>query len=267
MATISIFSNNQKQKQFDNISPENIYPVKTIKKIPIPLPQALLPSKFIQHPSGLSSVLHATTNQPPTTGFNAKYGLKPPSLLEGVFQEYVHPQTVQATKPTKSPFKSIIKVPSAIDIHGDFSVKSSDQRNQVETSKKHILSLEVPSFILSNLDQHSTSPYDRKTTLSNMDATLSQKMGEHSYQNDELAALHEENAILNTLIRKLVIEEVENLGHTKHVDKNDKAHSYENHKTQHYDPNQSQVEILVAAVKDNADLLTRIQGLRNLKNG
>ena len=267
MATISVLSNNRKQ----NLSPDNLYPVPVIKKSHIPLPQALLPSKFLQHPSGLDSVLHATTNPPPTTGFHAKYGLKPPSLLDGVFQEYVHPQTVQAVKPTKSPFKSIIKVPSALDLYGDFSVNSNEKRNQPPSSENHILSLEVPPMILTNIDS-------QPTTFSKMDIHQRQKM--YPNQDDELTALHKENALLNSLIRKLIIEEVENIGPTEQIDEKHHTHDYKHekhhthdykdenhHKNNKYYPKVSQVELLVAAVKDNPDLLTRIQGLRNLKSG
>merc|ERR1711983_566345 len=111
-----------------------------------------------------------------------------------------------------------------------------------------------------------------------MDIHQRQKM--YPNQDDELTALHKENALLNSLIRKLIIEEVENIGPTEQIAKKHHTHDYKHekhhthdykdenhHKNNKYYPKVSQVELLVAAVKDNPDLLTRIQGLRNLKSG
>ena len=65
---------------------------------------------------------------------------------------------------------------------------------------------------------------------------------------EELVKLRDENSILNSLIRKLIIEEVEitTLPQESNVEED--------------------VEKLVEAVKNNPSLLTRIQGLRNLNS-
>ena len=65
---------------------------------------------------------------------------------------------------------------------------------------------------------------------------------------EELVKLRDENSILNSLIRKLIIEEVEitTLPQESNVNED--------------------VEILVEAVKENPSLLTRIQGLRHLNS-
>ena len=62
----------------------------------------LLPNKFLRDPSGLGSVLEATTEAPPAPGFRAKYGLKPPSLLDRVFQERVVAPLVVREQTTRS---------------------------------------------------------------------------------------------------------------------------------------------------------------------
>ena len=65
---------------------------------------------------------------------------------------------------------------------------------------------------------------------------------------EELVKLRDENSILNSLIRKLIIEEVEITTLPQET------------------KNNNDVEILVKAVKQNPSLLTRIQGLRNLNS-
>ena len=141
---------------------------------------------------------------------------------------------------TPSPFKSLIKVPPALNLFGDFSVNANNRRNPARVPfKESILSVEVPSIILD---------YQDKNTDNAFEITGIPQKSIH----DELLNLHEENSILNTLIRRLLIEEV-----TPPLSNHTMVHGTEN----------NAVEILVKAVKQDPSLLTRIQGLKNLNSG
>ena len=89
---------------------------------PISFPQALLNSKL--NPSG--SFLRITTEQPHSTTFRAKYGLKAPGLLEDIFREKAPPTIPDQT--TRSPFKSLIRVPAALNMLGDIPVNANIRR-------------------------------------------------------------------------------------------------------------------------------------------
>lgn len=116
---------------------------------------------------------------------------------------------------------------------GDISVNANTRRKlSIKTPfKENILSIEVPPTILEyGKGVKGKSDITQKSIL------------------EELVKLRDENTILNSLIRKLIIEEVEiaTLPQESKIDKN--------------------VEILVDAVKENPSLLTRIQGLRHLNS-
>ena len=209
----------------DQVSPlPTLFSKKHDTRRPISFPQALLNSKL--NPSG--SFLRKTTEQPHSTTFRAKYGLKAPGLLEDIFREKAPPTIPDQS--TSSPFKSLIRVPAALNMLGDIPVNANIRRKPSKIPfKENILSIEVPPTILE---------YE-KVIKGKTDIT------QKSIQ-EELVKLRDENSILNSLIKKLIIEEVEITTLPQ------KSNNNEN------------VEILVEAVKQNPSILTRIQGLRNL---
>ena len=203
------------------------------KRSPLPLPEALQ-----EFTSSQGYFLKLSTEKPPSSTFRAKYGLKAPALLQGVFMERT--PVAEQDQTTQSPFKSLIKVPPALNLFGDFSVNANNRRNPARVPfKESILSVEVPSIILD---------YQDKNTDNAFEITGIPQKSIH----DELLNLHEENSILNTLIRRLLIEEV-----TPPLSNHTMVHGTEN----------NAVEILVKAVKQDPSLLTRIQGLKNLNSG
>ena len=124
------------------------------------------------------------------------------------------------------------------------------------------MALKVPPIIISN------------TEVQVSEETLAGQDSDSSLNNNhkELSKLHEENSILNILIRKLLIDEVEMTSNYSNIiskptpirpDQHQKEHKHQNMDK----PQASAVDILVDAVKENPSLITRIQGLRNLKRG
>ena len=123
------------------------------------------------------------------------------------------------------------------------------------------MALKVPPIIISNTEvqvSEETIGQDSDSSLNN--------------SHEELSKLHEENSILNILIRKLLIDEVEMTSNNSNIiskptpirpDQHQKEHKHQNMDK----PQASAVDILVDAVKENPSLITRIQGLRNLKRG
>ena len=111
---------------------------------PIPVPEVLRPSKLNSLPSGLDSALAATTKKPIMVPFEAKYGLKPPSQLSGWFGEMYEPVNEQV-KTVESSFRSPsqVKVPSVLDLYGNFG--SSDNILKNKPKEKKIIALEVNS--------------------------------------------------------------------------------------------------------------------------
>ena len=119
----------------------------------------------------------------------------------------------------------------------------------------------MPPIIISNTEvqvSEETIGQDSDSSLNN--------------SHEELSKLHEENSILNILIRKLLIDEVEMTSNYSNIiskptpirpDQHQKEHKHQNMDK----PQASAVDILVDAVKENPSLITRIQGLRNLKRG
>ena len=195
---------------------------------PIPLPQALLNSKL--NPSG--SFIRITTEQPLSTTFRAKYGLKAPGLLEDIFREKA--STPPSDHTTRIPFKSLIKVPPALTQLRDISLSTMNRRKPSKIAfKENILSIEVPPTILN---------------YQNTNANNGKKEIKLESIHEELEKLRDKNSVLNSLIRKLIIEEREITTLPQKSEIN------------------NDVAILVEAVKQNPSLLTRIQGLRNLNS-
>ena len=200
----------------------------TNTRSPILLPQALLNSKL--NPSGSFKII--TTERPLSTTFRAKYGLKAPGLLEDIFREKA--STTLSDHTTRAPFKSLIKVPPALNQLRDISLSATNRKKPSKIPfKENILSIEVPPTILNYQNS--------KTNEGKTDKRLQDI-------HEELVKLRDENSILNSLIRKLIIEEVEITTLPQET------------------KNNNDVEILVKAVKQNPSLLTRIQGLRNLNS-
>ena len=201
----------------------------TNTRSPIPLPQALLNSKL--NPSG--SFIRITTEQPLSTTFRAKYGLKAPGLLEDIFREKVSTPSLDHTTRIP-PFKSLIKVPPALTQLRDNSLSTMNRRKPSEIAfKENILSIEVPPTIL---NYQNTNANNGKTEI------------KLESIHEEFEKLRDENSALNSLIRKLIIEEREITTLPQKSEIN------------------NDVAILVEAVKQNPSLLTRIQGLRNLNS-
>ena len=200
----------------------------TNKISPIPLPQALLNSKL--NPSG--SFIRITTERPLSTTFRAKYGLKAPGLLEDIFREKASTPLSDHTR--RIPFKSLIKVPPALNQLRDISLTATNRKKPSEGPfKENILSIKVPPTLLN---------------YRNSDANEGKTDIKPKSIHEELEKLCDENSILNSLIRKLIVEEVE----ITTMPQKSKINN--------------DVEILVEAVKQNPSLLTRIQGLRNLNS-
>ena len=151
-------------------------------------------------------------------------------MLEDIFKEKAAPTIPDQT--TRSPFKSLIRVPQALNTLGDISLRANIRRKPSKIPfKENILSIEVPPTILEY-----ENGVKGKTEIAQKSIL------------EELVKLRDENSILNSLIRKLIIEEVEitTLPQESNVEED--------------------VEKLVEAVKNNPSLLTRIQGLRNLNS-
>ena len=114
----------------------------------IPLPSALRPNKFQRFPSGLLSVLSATTEKPPSLAFSGDFGLRPPSPVSAGFTEYVDPAVLNSHRsPTESPFESLIKVPPALNLHGGFS-QSDTEGQTAGRPEKTVLAFKIPPAII-----------------------------------------------------------------------------------------------------------------------
>ena len=189
----------------------------------VPYPPALLKTKHFL-PSQSNNIFFATTVRPRSTTFHAKYGLKPPSHLEMMFQEHVDPDNFKS-RTTLSPFDSLIKVPQALRLNNDFV----DTRSQIleKENEKKILSIEVPPVILTQNSNKEVSSNDG--SVKNI-----------------LHELNKENQLLNTLVRTLLVKQVNsNQKHSLNQDEN--------------------FNFFLKAFKKDPSIITRIQGLRNLQ--
>ena len=136
----------------DRTTPQSQHHLQKTKRRPyIPLPEALRQNKLQSFPSGLYSVLSATTEKMTNQDFTGEFGLKPPSHVSTGFTEYVDPEDFNSS-PIVSPFKSLIKVPPTLNLHGGFAPTSGVK---IKREQSQVLAFKIPPAILqTNSPQH-----------------------------------------------------------------------------------------------------------------
>ena len=170
----------------------------------IPLPAALRPNKFQS-----LSVLSATTEKPPSPTFSGDFGLKPPSEVSAGFTEYVDPAVLSSHYgPTERTFQSLIKVPSALNLHGGFS-QSPSQAQTGGRPQKTVLAFKIPPAII-QAQKPQQHHHHHHGLLSSLDLSLRFILFlTGSEVDDKLKELQTENSFLNNLVKKLLLDEVE----------------------------------------------------------